>query len=222
MEQKNKIVIFDWGGVVESHFPGETNYQTAQIAVINHFNEQTKKIDEETVKNKWKECDYDENGKCISEVNSYEDIQKWFERVRLKFNLKCNYDEFYQVYQKENDKVKYYKNVVDFAHSLKDKCKIGILSNLAYIDKPRIDKHYNLSKFDFVWLSFELNCRKPDEKIYKIVEEQCKIPKENILFIDDKFENIDVAQKRGWNVCLASALEFDKIKQSVYEFLSKS
>lgn len=102
MDQKNKIIIFDWGGVVESHFPDETNYQTAQIAVINHFNEQTKKIDEETVKNKQKECDYDENGKCISEVNSYEDIQKWFERVRLKFNLKCNYDEFYQVYQKEN------------------------------------------------------------------------------------------------------------------------
>lgn len=52
MDQKNKIIIFDWGGVVESHFPDETNYQTAQIAVINHFNEQTKKIDEETVKNK--------------------------------------------------------------------------------------------------------------------------------------------------------------------------
>jgi HAD superfamily hydrolase (TIGR01509 family) len=87
------------------------------------------------------------------------------------------------------------------------------------LDKNRINKHYNLSKFDFVWLSFELGCRKPDEKIYKIVEEQCKISIKNILFIDDTLANIETAKQIGWNVCLATGLEFDKIKESVYKFL---
>lgn len=217
----NKIVIFDWGGVVESHFEGENSCYTSKVKIINRLNKQTKIVDANTILKRWIECDYDENGRCISEVNDKIDIQKWFERIKSKFDLKCSYEEFYQVYQEESNKIKYYKDVVDFAHNLKNKCKIGILSNLAYIDKNRIDKHYDLKQFDFVWLSFELNCKKPQEKIYKIVEQQCKIPKENILFIDDKKENIDIAKQRGWNVCLASALEFDKIQYSVDKFLKK-
>lgn len=219
MFNKEKIVIFDWGGIVESHFEGEYDYHAAKIDIINRLNEQTKLIDKNAIIKKWDECNCDENGKYISEVNSEEDIQKWFERVKLKFDLECSYEQFYEVYQEESQKIVYYKNVVDFAHSLKDKCKIGILSNLAPIDKERIDNHYNLSKFDYVWLSFELNCRKPNEKIYSIVEEELNIPKENILFIDDLTENINVAKKRGWNTCLVTGLELDKIKESVYEFL---
>lgn len=219
MYNEEKIVIFDWGGIVESHFDGEYNFRTAKVDILNRLNEKTKLIDPKIIIKKWNECNYDENGKYISEVNNEKDIQKWFERVKLKFDLQCSYEEFYKVYQEESDKIKYYKDVVDFAHSLKDKCKIGILSNLAPIDKQRIDNHYDLSKFDFVWLSFELNCRKPNEKIYSIVEENLKIPKENILFIDDTAQNINVAKKRGWKVCLATGLELDKMKESVYEFL---
>lgn len=219
MYNSEKIVIFDWGGVVESHFEGEHNCRSTKVDIINRLNEETKKEDGEIIINKWIECGSDVNGKEIGEVSSDEDIKKWFERIKAKFDLKCDYDEFYQAYQEESNKTKYYKNVVDFAHSLKSQCKIGILSNLMSVDKPRIDKHYDLSKFDYVWLSFELNCRKPDERIYEIVEEQCKIPPKNILFIDDTLENIISAQKRGWNVCQATALEFDKIKESVNKFL---
>lgn len=43
--------------------------------------------------------------------------------------------------------------------------------------------------------------------------------KRKYIIIDDKLENIEAAQRRGWNVCLASALEFEKIKESVYVFL---
>lgn len=58
-----------------------------------------------------------------------------------------------------------------------------------------------------------------NERIYEIVEEQCKIPNNHILFIDDPIKNLQVAQKSGWNVCLATALEFDKITKSVNDFL---
>ena len=102
---------------------------------------------------------------------------------------------------------------------MKEKCKIGILSNLSYLDKQRLDKQVNLKQFDYVWLSFELKCRKPDEKIYKIVEEDCKINPEDILFIDDCKENIETAKKLGWNTCNAYGYELDKIKEKVEKFL---
>lgn len=217
---ENKIVIFDWGGIVESHFQGEYNCYSAKVDIINRLNEQTKTLDADTICKKWIECNYDENDKCISEVNTKEDIQKWFERIKLRFDLKCDYNEFYQVYQEESDKIKYYKDVVDFAHNLKNECKIGILSNLADIDKERIDKHYDLSKFDYVWLSFNLGYRKPKKEIYEIVDNDCKLNPNNILFIDDVEENLEIPKKIGWEVIQATGHELDKIKDKVYKFLN--
>lgn len=219
MLDNEKIIIFDWGGIVESHFENEYNCYTAQINIVNRLTKSFENLEQGNILKEWKECSHDENGQSISESNDVEEIRKWFERLKLKFDFNCDYDEFYKVYQEESEKIKYYKDVVEFAHSLKDKCKIGILSNLAWIDSNRIDKQYDLSKFDFVWLSFKLNCKKPNERIYEIVEEQCKIPNNHILFIDDSIENLQVAHKRGWNVCLATALEFNKITKSVNDFL---
>ena len=219
MVNDEKIVIFDWGGIVESHFEGEYNCHTAQIDVVNLLRKDQETLNPDYILEKWEECAYNENGKSIVEYSDFEETKKWFERFKLKFNLKCDYDEFYKAYQDESEKIKYYKEVVEFAHSLKDKCKIGILSNLAWADKTRIDKHYDLSKFDYVWLSFELNCKKPDERIYEIVEKDCQLPTNKILFIDDSPANIKVAQKRGWNTCLTTALAFDKMKESVNNFL---
>lgn len=78
----------------------------------------------------------------------------------------------------------------------------------------------NLKEFDYVWLSFELGLRKPDERIYKVVEEQCKIKPNNIMFIDDREDNIEAARNRGWNTCNATGHELDKIKESVNRFLN--
>lgn len=213
MKNQSKIIIFDWGGVIESHKEGEYSINRAIINLIKHFNSEE---DENTIEERY-------------HVQSVEDItydiylenDKWFQKIKHEFNLKCTTEAFYDYYIKEFDKIEYYKDVVKYAHSLKDKCKIGILSNLGSLDKQRLDKQVDLKQFDYVWLSFELNCRKPREKIYEIVENDCKLESRNILFIDDSKENIQVAQKRGWNACLATGHELEKIKEKVDEFLDK-
>lgn len=208
---KNKIVIFDWGGIIESHRKGEYNIDVAVENLIKHFNSKENKNIVERYYNR--SIDFG--------INDIRDIKedKWFEQIKEEFNLECNPQEFYDYYIKEFDNIEYYKDVVEYAHSLKEKCQIGILSNLGYLDKQRLDKQVNLKQFDYVWLSFELKCRKPNEKIYKIVEEDCKIKPENILFIDDSKENIDTAKKLGWNICNAYGYELDNIKEKVDEFL---
>ena len=55
---------------------------------------------------------------------------------------------------------------------------------------------------------------------YEIVEKDCNIEPKNMLFIDDSKENIEVANKRGWNTCLATGHELDKIKDSINNFLN--
>lgn len=117
MHNEQKIVVFDWGGVVESHSSNENNCYIAKVNIINRLKEETKKMNPKKIIEMWIECDNDENGKCYSEINAQDVTQKWFERIKVKLALECNYDTFYKVYQEESDKIQYYKNVVDFAHS---------------------------------------------------------------------------------------------------------
>ena len=212
IENKNKIVIFDWGGVIESHKEGEYSIDRAIINLIKHFNSNE---DETTIVERY-------HAQSVEDItyHIYLENDRWFEKIKEEFNLECNSEEFYDYYIKEFDKIEYYKDVVEFAHSLKDRCKIAILSNLGSLDKQRLDKQVDLKEFNFVWLSFELNCRKPKDKIYEIVEKDCNIEPKNMLFIDDSKENIEVANKRGWNTCLATGHELDKIKNSINEFLN--
>lgn len=220
MYQNDKIVIFDWGGVVESHAENEYNCYLQKINLISEITKN--RIEKESIIKKWIECNNDENGKSIGEVCEAKDVLKWFDRIKNMFDLHCTFSEFEELYEKYGDKIYYYKDVVEFSRSLKDKCKIGILSNLSKLDHSRIDKHYNLSKFDYVWLSYELNCKKPDPKIYEIVENECNILPENILFVDDKTENIDMAKQRGWKTCQAKGKELEKMKTYVKAFLNSN
>ena len=213
---ENKIVIFDWGGIVESHKKEENNYFKIIVNIIKSINPD---INENEVISLWKKCTYDKDGKSISTCKEIKDVEKWFSRIKEVYKLKCNFTTFRNIYRKEFENVDYYKDMVKLEHETKRRCKIGILSNLTLLDKERLDKQLDLNKFDYIWLSFELGEIKPNSKIYEIVEKDCEIAPKNILFIDDRKENVIAAQKRGWNICNYSGYEIDKIKDKIEEFI---
>ena len=122
-KQNNKIIIFDWGGVIESHRDGEHNVNEAKANIIKQFNPLA---DEKQMLEIYKDC-YNELN--IGACNKAEDIEKWFHRIKKDLQLNCNFEQFCETYKKEFSKVYYYKEVVDFAHSLRKYCNIGILSN---------------------------------------------------------------------------------------------
>ena len=210
---KDKIVIFDWSGIVESHKEGEYNSNKAKENLIKKLNPAANNI----IK-KWKQCDSDDTGRMISTYNKTEDIEKWYERIKAKFNLKYDLEEFARLYKEEFDNIYFYKDIVELEHMTKQRCKIAILSNLTVLDKSRIDNHLDLKQYDYVWLSCDMEVRKPNKKIYEIVESECKIAKCNILFIDDTEENIETAKLMGWNTCYAYGYEYDKIKNAIKNF----
>jgi 2-haloacid dehalogenase len=55
-----------------------------------------------------------------------------------------------------------------------------------------------LEEFDRSYISGHLRVMKPDPRIYEIVEADCGIAPEALLFADDKAENIAAAEARGW------------------------
>ena len=51
--------------------------------------------------------------------------------------------------------------------------------------------------FDAVIVSYEVGCTKPDARIYEICLEELGVPASSALFVDDRLENLDAAERLG-------------------------
>ena len=205
---KKKLILFDWGNIVEAH---TTGYSCVK-AWDDLFHE----------------CGYKGNEVIFKQLGKYrlsciqttDDFEKTFNLMKDEFNFNVSYKEFIDIYLSIFDKVDYYKDVRDYEISLKDRCYIGILSDLTVFDKVRLDKQVGLDNYDYVFLSFELGMKKPDMEIFNKVQSMLPFKKEDILFIDDRLDNIESANKMGWNTLQATGLELDKIKNTCEDFLN--
>lgn len=55
-----------------------------------------------------------------------------------------------------------------------------------------------LQDFDRRYVSGVMGVIKPDPRIYEMVEEDCGLPPQSLLFTDDRADNITAAARRGW------------------------
>lgn len=213
--KNEKVVICDWGGVVESHSDVYSVFQSS-IDLIKLY---TNEYSDEEILRIFSKCSHNKDGKEMGILGTLEDTYEWIDRINDKFKINVSYDQFIEDYRKTHDKIYSYQGVVEFIKSIKNNCKIAILSNLMLIDKERIDKHMGLSDFDYVFLSFEMGLRKPNDEIYLKVQEALKVNPKNILLIDDTKENIETAKRLGWNTCQATGNDLNLIKETVNNFI---
>lgn len=117
----NKIVIFDWGGIVESHENDLYDLKEAQIRLIKRFNND---LSSNEILKRW--TNKAQTGISIGDTNNEKDIKDWVSLLQKNMNINIPFNDFKKAYEEEFAKIKYYKDVVEYAHSLKNKCKIGI------------------------------------------------------------------------------------------------
>ena len=55
-----------------------------------------------------------------------------------------------------------------------------------------------LADFDRLYVSGRMKVTKPDPRIYAMVEQDCGIAPDRLLFTDDRADNITAAARRGW------------------------
>lgn len=72
---------------------------------------------------------------------------------------------------------------------------------------------FPLHRLNHQFASHLLRLRKPDDAIYAQVEKQTGVPGRSILFFDDLEENIQAAQRRGWNAQWSDPALDDPISQ---------
>ncbi len=96
------------------------------------------------------------------------------------------------------------ERIIKLAADLKNEgYEIGILSNMP-IEQVAAYKKLDswMGAFDHLFLSAEFLMIKPNAAIYEYVMRQTGRAPEEILFIDDKPENLDAASKIGWQTFL--------------------
>jgi 2-haloacid dehalogenase len=59
-----------------------------------------------------------------------------------------------------------------------------------------------LTNFDRQYVSGHMRCIKPELQIYQMMEDDCGVSPERLLFTDDRADNIAVAVSRGWQTHL--------------------
>ena len=107
-----------------------------------------------------------------------------------------------------------------FAKSLQNNGhSIGILSNLTPETSTNVQKNL-LKEFDYHFYSNLLKMSKPNPEIYEHVCDQ--ISSQNILFIDDKQENLDVAKLFDIETILFTSDDYKSglIEEKILNFLN--
>ena len=90
--------------------------------------------------------------------------------------------------------------MIEFHSELK-KCgfKTYIFSNTNDTAVKWISEHYPFfNEFDGYFLSYKMKLAKPNEAFYEALEKETGKSGEDIIYMDDKSENIEPALKRGW------------------------
>jgi 2-haloacid dehalogenase len=62
---------------------------------------------------------------------------------------------------------------------------------------PKLDF---LNEFDRHYVSGMMGVVKPDPRIFELVEQDCGIAPDRLIFTDDRADNIAAAAARGWQV----------------------
>lgn len=196
-EKKNKLVVFDWGGIV-------FNLQKGNSAV-NIWKRVLKKLsinaDTEVLRG-IRSREFDMTTSDTGKVDA--DVAKVLQKAGAQNIDHAMIKKARLIMDAEVRKAPMHRKVNAYIKSLiaSDRCYTAVLSNLSVFYAPALCTHLPVSAFDYVWFSFEIGAVKPNDEIYAFAEKHSGIKPENILFFDDGEQNIAAAKARGWHACL--------------------
>ncbi|MCD6381560.1 MAG: HAD family hydrolase [Candidatus Aenigmarchaeota archaeon] len=117
---------------------------------------------------------------------------------RKEFWSKLNVRNFKEIEEKFLDLFSIDKDIFNVLEYLKQKYKLGIITNHTTEWFEYLDKKFGFKKFfSIIIISSEIKERKPNSRIFRIFLEKANISGNEVYFIDDKLENLKFASQLG-------------------------
>lgn len=139
--------------------------------------------------------------------------KEFFEYLKRYMNDNITLEEFKNIYVNNNE---FFNDTIETIKKLKNLgYKVYLLSNLKEIDYEKFIKHFDVSIFDEMFLSFKLGMLKPNNDIYQYVINKLNTKPENIYFFDDNKENVDGAIRNGINAYQVTGETVKKVVEGI-------
>ena len=139
--------------------------------------------------------------------------KEFFEYLKRYMNDNITLEEFKNIYVNNNE---FFNDTIETIKKLKNLgYKVYLLSNLKEIDYEKFIKHFDISIFNELFLSFKLGMLKPNDDIYQYVINKLNTKPENIYFFDDNKENVDGAIRNGINAYQVTGETVKKVVEGI-------
>lgn len=168
-----KVILFDFSGVIvtDGFWKWMKEHIPDKVEIARDF------FKEKIVK--WDRGD----------ISVREEVQKFAEMINVPFET---------IWQGTIDNFTPNTELLRVIVSLKSKYKIVIFSNFPNeLFNELKEKHKLEHYFDEFFISSDYHLVKPEPKIYQVVLSELKIQSNECVFIDDKEENVEAAEKLG-------------------------
>ena len=182
MSQRPKALVFDLGGVlIEIDFvPALTHW--AKFSRLSA----TEIMDAFTMDEMY--CSHERGEISFTE---------YAEHLKQTFQLDCSYDQILtgwnSIFKDE------YAAVIQAIGRISDDIPVAILSNSNQAHQDFWQKRYAhfLSRFNPIFVSSEIQCRKPEPACFDYVARKLNCAFSEMIFFDDTLENIEGARNMG-------------------------
>gem|GEM_PF-2638363 len=151
------------------------------------------------------------NGSFAEEYRTGQiEVDDFWKKAKEELNVE-NVDDVRQIFF---DAYEPQQSSIDLIKKIKEKnIQVAFLSNNPKDRAEYLDKKYGfISLFDFGYFSFDANVRKPDKMIYQKFLEKFNLDAKEVIYTDDKEENLEPAKELGMKTIL-----FQNIDQFKHE-----
>jgi len=199
-----KFAYFDIGGVLIKDFSGTSSWDllTEEWGIIKK--EDKKKIDI-MFHNFAKEAD---SGRSV------EDFLLLAEK-----NFEIKFPKNYSINKDFVDRFCKNEGIGEIINNIKNKYQLGLLTNMYPEMLDLIRKNNLIPNIGWIVVDSSIEkCRKPDKKIYEIAEKKLGFKGKDILFVDNRIENLEIPKKMGWQTYWFDSSDYEKSNQKLKLF----
>ncbi len=202
---KISFIYFDVGGVVIKDFSDTNKWleMKNRIGITSDRHEEFDRI--------WQE--YRGQIAIDFDVDNFTQI--------IKKELKIQIPEAYSMLQDFVDNFEQNSLIWPLLGKLKQKNKIGLLTNMY----PRMFEGISQkgllppTEWNVIIDSSVVKLQKPDKEIYLHAQKMTGVPHEEILFIDNQQKNLDAAKELGWQTFLYDSRDYEQATRALSKFL---
>lgn len=207
MKIKDKLIVFDYGGIIEGT-PADCGYSyhdciADAIMYATGMRPNAKSLSEfceelyqsysssAATKQLWITGD--------DEIKTRSVLGNWlYELNGNKGSTVLLAERYLSFIRARYSKIPYDKSVITLQKALSKECMIAAMTNISWYWSARFRELTADIPYDFIWESFRYGCMKPDDMSYRQIENVSGVSGENILLFDDRDDNVKAAIDSGW------------------------